>query len=286
LAKPDNDVGNGGLSEVSDLITSVLNRASIKEAAEPTNLHDAGRKLNLSNRDFLRQVVEQPLSGFAEAFRSIKIAADIGGSTRNQKVIAITSTVPGEGKSTVSANLAQLIAHSGKRVILLDGDLRNPTLTRAMAPGAKTGLMEVLNNQMTLNSVFWTDEETGLNFVPTLLKSKTAHTNEILASDSFKKFVDGLRNSYDYVIIDLSPLAPVVDVRATTKIVDSYIYVVEWGKTRKSLVQQLLRGTPELSDLLLGVVLNKADIRVMGRYEDYYGSYYNKKYDGSYGYSG
>jgi polysaccharide biosynthesis transport protein len=284
LAKPDKGAENDGMSEVSDLITSVLSREATKKAGIPA--HETGRKLGFSNREFLRQVVDEPLSGFAEAFRSIKIAADIGGSSRNHKVIAITSTVPGEGKSTVAANLAELIAHSGKRVILLDGDLRNPTLTRAMTPGVKTGLMEVLNNQTTLNSVICVDEETGLHFVPTLLKSRTAHTNEILASDSFKNFIDDLRNSYDYVIIDLSPLAPVVDVRATTKIVDSYIYVVEWGKTRKNLVQQQLLGAPGLGDLLLGVVLNKADIRVMGRYEDYYGSYYNKKYYGRYGYSG
>lgn len=281
--KPDKIVEKDGPPRLSDLITPVLSREATKNVS--VLAHETGGRLNASKRKFLRQVVDEPLSGFAESFRSIKIAADIGGSSRNHKVIAITSTIPGEGKSTVSANLAELIAHSGKRAILVDADLRNPTLTRAMAPDAKIGLMEVLNNQNTLDSVICLDEETGLHFVPTLLKSRTAYTNEILASDSFKSFVDNLRNSYDYVIVDLSPLAPVVDVRATTKFVDSYIYVVEWGKTRKSFVQQQLLDAPELGDLLLGVVLNKADIRVMGRYEGHSGSYYNRKYYGAYGYS-
>jgi succinoglycan biosynthesis transport protein ExoP len=231
---------------------------------------------------FLREVVNDPLSGFAEALRSIKVAADISGSDGNQRVIGITSTLPGEGKSTVASNLAQLIAHSGKRVVLLDGDLRNPTLTRMLIPDSRASVLEVLDNKLPLKDVVRFDEQTGLCFVPARLKSRLVHTNEILASDPFRKFVQDLRSSYDYVLIDLPPLAPVVDVRATTKFVDTYIYVVEWGKTPKNLVQQQLSNAPEIYDLLLGVVLNKADIRVVGRYEGYY---YNKKYYGRYGYT-
>ncbi|HVX77239.1 MAG TPA: polysaccharide biosynthesis tyrosine autokinase [Bradyrhizobium sp.] len=285
-AKRDVEAVNAGLAKVSDLITSVLSREATKVAGTASAHLIGARKLDFSNRPFLRQVVDEPLSGFAEAFRSIKIAADIDGASRNHKVIGITSTIPGEGKSTVASNLAELIAHSGKHVVLLDGDLRNPTLTRSLAPARQLGLLDVLNNQTTLSDAICVDEQTGLSFVPGPLKSHLIHTNEILASNSFKSFIDNLRRDYDYIIIDLPPLAPVVDVRATTKVVDSYIYVVEWGKTAKNLVQQQLAAAPELHDLLLGVVLNKADIRVMGRYEDYYGgSYYGKKYYGQYGHS-
>jgi succinoglycan biosynthesis transport protein ExoP len=287
VARTDASFENSAeLSKVSDLITSVLSREATKVASISPHDFATGKKLDFSNRPFLRQVVDEPLSGFAEAFRSIKIAADIGGSNRNHKVIGITSTIPGEGKSTVAANLAELIAHSGKRVILLDGDLRNPTLTRALTPDSKSGLLEVLSEKMSLDDAIHTDDETGLSFVPALLKSRLIHTNEVLASEALKNLIETLRKTYDYIIVDLPPLAPVVDVRATTKIVDSYIYVIEWGQTRKNFVQQQLLAAPELHDLLLGVVLNKADIRVMGRYEDYYGSYYNKQYYGRYGYSG
>ncbi|WP_213769882.1 polysaccharide biosynthesis tyrosine autokinase [Bradyrhizobium sp. dw_78] len=286
-ARSDRDMDNAGLSKVSDLITSVLSREATKAASiAPRDLAGGSKKLDFENRPFLRQVVDEPLSGFAEAFRSIKIAADIDGSSRNHKVIGITSTVPGEGKSTVAANLAELIAHSGKRVILLDGDLRNPTLTRALTPDSKAGLLEVLNNQISLGDAICTDDETGLGFVPALVKSRLVHTNEVLASEALKSLIDRLRSTYDYIIVDLPPLAPVVDVRAATKIVDSYIYVIEWGQTRKNFVQQQLLAAPELHHLLLGVVLNKADIRVMGRYEEYYGGYYDKRYYGRYGYSG
>jgi succinoglycan biosynthesis transport protein ExoP len=282
LSKLQDRAENGDNLPSSEVVK--LDSFSSKEASMGALNIAPEKRLKFSNsREFLREVVDQPLSGFAEAFRSIKIAADIGG---NHRVIGVTSTLPGEGKSTVSSNLAELIAHSGKRVILLDGDLRNPTLTRALKQDAKVGLLEVLKGQVTLQDSIYFDDRTGLSFVPTRLKSRVAHTNEILASEEFKKLVDCLRDTYDYVVIDLPPLAPVVDVRATTKIVDAYIYVVEWGKTRKSLVQRQLLDAPEVYELLLGVVLNKADVRVMGRYEDYYGSYYTKKYYGRYGYSG
>jgi polysaccharide biosynthesis transport protein len=282
-AKPK-DIEPAAAPKISDV--TVLSREILSETRTVAPRTAADRKLIFAKGSFLREVVDEPLSGFAEAFRSIKIAADIGGTNGNHQVIGITSTLPSEGKSTVSSNLAQLIAHSGKRVILLDGDLRNPSLTRAMTPTAKAGVLEVLNNQLSLKDVAYTDEQTGLSFVPAKLKSRIVHTNELLASNEFKTIVEDLRNAFDYVIIDLPPLAPVVDVRATTRIVDAYLYVIEWGKTRKSLVQQQLLNAPEIYDQLLGVVLNKADIRVMGRYEDYYGGYYSKKYYGRYGYSG
>ncbi|MFT4115674.1 polysaccharide biosynthesis tyrosine autokinase [Bradyrhizobium sp.] len=266
----------------SDVIV-MSKRSPGDAAAEAVQVPPERRMKFASNREFLREVVDQPLSAFAEAFRSIKIAADIG--SVNHRVIGVTSTLPGEGKSTVAANFAELIAHSGKRVILVDGDLRNPTLSRSLKPDAKAGLIEVIGGELSLKDVACYDEQTGLAFVPTRLKARIAHTNEILASDEFKTLIDSLRATYDYVIIDLPPLAPVVDVRATTKVVDSYLYVVEWGKTRKSLVQQQLLSAPEIYELLLGVVLNKADINVLGRYEGHYGGYHAKRYYGQYGYT-
>jgi succinoglycan biosynthesis transport protein ExoP len=110
------------------------------------------------------------------------------------------------------------------------------------------------------------------------------HTNEILASEKFKQLVDKLRAEHDYVIIDLPPLAPVVDVRATTGVIDSYLYVIEWGRTRMNIVQHQLASAPEVRDRILGAVLNKANVSVLARYEYYYGRYYYKRYYGRYGY--
>jgi polysaccharide biosynthesis transport protein len=125
-----------------------------------------------------------------------------------------------------------------------------------------------------------------LSFLPAVIESRVFHTNEILASEGFNELIEKLRKVYDYIIVDFPPVAPVVDVRTTTEIIDSYIYVVEWGKTRINLVQHQLLGAPELHDRLLGVVLNKANVGVLARYESYYGRDYHKQYyGGQYPYS-
>jgi succinoglycan biosynthesis transport protein ExoP len=273
--RPIPQVQQVGMENLSQLIQSELSRKD--SALQLDNL--SMKRLIVPNRPFMRQVIEEPLSAFAEAFRSIKVAADIRGS----HVIGITSTVPAEGKSTVSSNLAELMAHAGKRVIVLDGDLRNPSLTKALAPHSKAGLLEVLNRKIALEDAIYVDKDTNLHFLPAVvMNSGLAYTNEVLGSDSFKDFVDGLRKNYDYVIIDFSPIAPVVDVRTTTQVIDSYIYVIQWGSTQKNLVQHQLSSFPGLYDRLLGVVLNKANVRVLERYETYYGKNY---YRGQYPYS-
>jgi succinoglycan biosynthesis transport protein ExoP len=276
--RPEPKIQDISLAKVSQLTQSELSRNSSKKDSIYPPENAAAKRPIVPNRPFMRQVLDEPLSAFAEAFRSIKVAADISGS----HVIGITSTVAGEGKSTVSSNLAELMAHAGKRVILLDGDLRNPSLTRALAPNSNEGLLEVLSGQMSLDDAVYVDEETGLRFLPAVLNSRLTYTNEILGSDSFKDLVDGLRKDHDYIVIDFSPIAPVVDVRATTQVGDSYIYVIEWGSTQVNLVQHQLSGFSELYDRLLGVVLNKADVRVLERYETYYGKKY---YGGQYPYS-
>ena len=213
------------IQDVTQLTQSELRRSSSKKSGIDGLEHAAAKRPIVANRPFMREVIDKPLSAFAEAFRSIKVAADISGS----RVIGITSTVPGEGKSTVASNLAELMAHAGKRVLVLDCDLRNPSLTRGLVSHPKAGLLEVLGGQVSLEDALYVDQETDLRFLPAVLGSRVAYTNEILASENFKNFVESQRKDYDFIVIDLPPIAPVVDVRSTTQIVDSYLYVIQWG---------------------------------------------------------
>src|SRR5271168_5470177 len=105
----------------------------------------------------------------------------------------MTSSLPNEGKSTVGTALAQIIAHSGSRALLIDADIRNPTLSRKLAPGAVGGLLEVISGSARLVDVIWTDPTTGLSFLPTVVASRLAHSSEVLASDATKKVFDQLR---------------------------------------------------------------------------------------------
>jgi succinoglycan biosynthesis transport protein ExoP len=230
------------------------------------------------------RVIDEPRSLFAEGFRSIKVAADIASAIKQNKIIGVTSSLPKEGKSTVASNLAQLMAHAGKRVVLVDGDLRNRTLSRKLTRDVTVGLLEVLGGQIELQQAVYTDSRSNLKFLPAVVDSRLAHTDEILGSASLKQMLDVLRKDYDYIIVDLPPLAPVSDARATAGTVDSYIYVVEWGRTKINVVQHQLAAARELGDRLLGVVLNKADLKRLTRYEQYYGRNYYKYYDTPYGY--
>lgn len=224
-----------------------------------------------------RRAVTNPISVFTEAFRALKMAAWLQASVRDNKVIGITSTLPDEGKSTVAANLAALMADAGKRVVLIDADLRNPTLARSLTPQASAGWLDVVSGKTDLAQVIRREAATGLALLPLLLTESAVHSDEVLASDGFRDLIDQLRRSYDYVIVDLPPIAPVVDVQATVPLIDSFVFVVEWGSTRINAVRHHLMGKPELHNRLLGVVLNKVDLKMLERYEQpglYHDEYY------------
>lgn len=232
-----------------------------------------------------RHVVDHPFSAFAEALRSIKIAVDLAAAGRNSVVLGITSTLPNEGKSTISANFAALISHAGGRVLLVDADLRNSSLSRVLAPQAETGLVNLIQGQGALDKLIWTDATSNLCFLPAGAAPKLMHTNEMLGSERIRAFFTAARAHYDYIIVDLAPLAPVVDTRAAVHFIDSFIYAVEWGGTKIDVVEDVLGDAREVYDNVLGVVLNKADLKVLGRYERHRGQNYYRKYYSKYGYT-
>jgi len=226
-----------------------------------------------------------PLSRFAESIRAVKLAIDLNQSPTANKIVGITSALPNEGKSTIAASLAQLIAHAGKRVIIVDCDLRNPSLSMNLAPSATSGLIEVISGAKQLDEITWHDRGTGLTLVPIAKKGPLFHTSELLSAEPTQVLFDKLRASYDYVIVDLPPLAPIVDVRATTPLVDCFVLVVEWGRTRIDVVQHALHTAPNVSEALLGAVLNKTDMNMIRRYDSYHGDYYNSEHYSRYGYA-
>jgi len=246
-----------------------------EDAAALAKRRRIGRSANL-----LHYVVDEPFSQFTELLRSLKVMVDLNGVVEANKVIGVTSSLPNEGKSTIAANFASMVAHAGSRVILVDADLRNPSLSRNLAPGAAAGLVEVAAGRTALNDTIWTDSATGLAFLPAGPEStKLLHPNEILASVAVKFLIDKLRGEFEYVIVDFPPLAPVVDTRTTTSFIDSYVYVIEWGRTKIDVVEHSLSTAREVYDRLLGVVLNKADMSVLHRYERCRTTYYYRKYD-------
>ncbi|MGB7100457.1 MAG: CpsD/CapB family tyrosine-protein kinase, partial [Xanthobacteraceae bacterium] len=228
----------------------------------------------------LKHVIDSPGSHFTEAIRSVKIGAGLSGAG---KVIGVTSSLPNEGKSTIAMCLAQLSTQSGAQVILVDCDLRKRSLSQQLAPRSHLGLIDVVVNAANLDDVILFYPVTNLSFLPAGVGYNPTHTSEILASDAMKRMIDQLRESYDHIIIDLPPIAPVVDVRATTHFLDCYLFVIEWGKTRVDVVEHSFNSAQGIYDNLLGVVLNKVDFGLLGRYEGHRYDY-AALYGDSYGY--
>ncbi|VTZ28014.1 Exopolysaccharide biosynthesis protein (fragment) [Methylocella tundrae] len=277
-----------GVFRTSDQIEDVLRvnclaMAPALKFSSPRGDSAGGDDKTLAGLEFLRNVVDAPFGRYAEAVRSVKIAADLNGALKSHKVIGLTSTLPNEGKSTLAANLAHLIADAGGNVILVDADLRSPSLSRWLTPDAP-GLIDVVIGNISIDAAVATLPSTRLHFLAAGATAKLPHTNEILASAAMKSLIDGLRAKYDYIIVDLSPVAPIVDVRTTGHIIDTYVYVIEWGKTKVDVVERGLSEAQGVYDRLLGVVLNKVDMGAQSRYERYHGNHYYRKYYSKYGY--
>jgi polysaccharide biosynthesis transport protein len=231
-------------------------------------------------------VANAPFSRFSESIRAVKVAADISDAGKAHKTIGITSSLPSEGKSTVALSLATLIAQGGGRAILVDCDLRNPALSRMLAPDARAGVVELIKGKAVLENVLWREPNTGLVFLPAPLRSALPNSSDLLAAQATRTLFEQLRGSYDYVIIDLSPVAPVVDARVMAPLVDSFLFVIEWGRTRIEVVELALSNARGICDNLLGVVLNKTDMKALRRYTHYYhDSYYNNSLYSRYGYA-
>jgi succinoglycan biosynthesis transport protein ExoP len=224
--------------------------------------------------NMMRAVIDSPSSPYAEAIRSIKLTVDHNSQAKVSKVIGMTSCLPSEGKSTVAAAMARLIAQSGALVILMDCDLRHPSLSRALAPDARAGFLDVVAGKLDLADVVWTDPSTNMAFLPAGAEQGVPNATEFLTSNAAKSLFDRLQVKYDYVIVDLPPLVASVDVRATSGLIDSYILVIEWGATKIDAVQYALRHASVVQANIIGAVLNKVDMAGMGRYDSYGSDYY------------
>jgi capsular exopolysaccharide synthesis family protein len=202
-------------------------------------------------------VTDAPQSRFADSFLEIKLAIDsMNRSGKPNQVIGITSTQPAEGKSTVAAALALLMARTGARVILVDCNLRNRSLSAALAPAAEFGVLDVMSGAASVRDTTWIDSTTQLAFLPVGNNSRPIRASAVLASEILDKLFATLRQTYEYVIVDLPAVAPFADVQAAVCALDSFIFVIEASRTNIDVVK---RGLDVIRhENVVGIVLNKA----------------------------
>jgi polysaccharide biosynthesis transport protein len=228
------------------------------------------RKLHGATRDSgaFRQISEvAPFSATAEALRYIKVAIDL--HPTGGKVIGIVSALPGEGKTTVATGFAAFVAKSGARTLLIDADLRNPSMTRALGYVNAPGLVNMVADESNFDDLVITDSKFKFDFLPSSTRMKPSNSSDILNSPAMKDMLRAAKSNYDYVLVDLPPILPVVDVKAVAHLFDAFVLVVEWGSTSTDEILKAVGASPIVSERLLGAVLNKADEAVMRRFEGY-----------------
>ena len=215
-----------------------------------------------------RKITEvAPFSATAEAFRYVKVAIDL--SPADSKVIGIVSALPGEGKTTIAATLAAFIAKSGARVLLIDGDLRNPSITKSLGYTNHQGLIDVVVNNASASDLVIHDHKYEFDFLPSSTRMKPVNSSDVLTSAVFTKTLKSAADDYDYVLVDLPPVLAVVDVKAAAHLFDGFILVVEWDSTSSDDVVRALSASSTVSERLIGTVLNKADVSTLRRMEGY-----------------
>jgi succinoglycan biosynthesis transport protein ExoP len=206
-------------------------------------------------------VLAAPYSRFAEALRNVKSLIDFAHSPESStvRVVGIVSSLPEEGKTVVAANLAALMtATSGARTLLIDSDLHRRKLTHALAASAREGLIEALDDPSRLAALV-VKRQSGLDVLPCVSDSRIPNAAELLGSSKMEHLLAAARKTYDYIIVEIAPIMSVVDVKRIERFIDRFLFVVECGKTKRTIVLDALSSAQVIRDRIVAVVLNNVD---------------------------
>ena len=213
-----------------------------------------------------------------ENFRSMLSYLKINDQTKNSNVFLLTSTVPSEGKSFISSNLALSFASNGEKVLLLDGDLRLPNVAKSLQLENESGVLDYIQGEGTFDSYIAKEVYPNLDVLPSGGKAK--NPTAILNDNKFESMLLQLRDRYDKIIIDSPPLAAVSDSFNIVPLVDAIIYVMKYDSVKKSLANLSIRRLWESKTPLLGAVLNNVSLGLSHYYYSQYSA--NKKYSAYY----
>ena len=226
----------------------------------------------------MRYAIDEPGTFFAEAIRAVRLALQRTMRIQPLKVVLVTSSLDNEGKTTLAANLALSLATLGIKTLLIDGDLRNPQLTRALAPHADAGLMEVAMGQTPLERAILLDRSSGLSILPSPAAKDVELITELMFSERIVDILDHLRQHYELIIIDSPPLVPLVDGRALAEHSDRIILAMGWDQTPQEVISHTINLLSPVHERILGTVLTRVDLSRLRFYDYYKSSAYLKPY--------
>jgi len=215
-----------------------------------------------------------------EAFRTLRTNIEFSGD--DVKVICLTSCTPNEGKSDTSFELARAFAQNGKKVLLIDADLRKSVMRHRHKKGkVRLGLVNYLVGRASMDDVLCTTDIR--NFSMIFCGPVPPNPSELLGNDRFKNMIARAREEYDMIIIDTPPLGSVIDTAVVSKVCDGVVLVVAAGTISYRFVRNVKEQLEVTGCRILGAVLNKVDMSGKGYYGKYYGRYYGRYYGKYYG---
>ena len=240
-----------------------------------------------ARRDVLQYLVDKPASSGAEAVRNLRTSVLLSNVANPPQIIGTSSSVPGEGKTTMSLSLAQNFTGMGKKVLIIEGDIRRRVFGQYLNSTQQEGLITVLNGKKTLEEVILTDDRVGHGTDILIGENSSVNAADLFSSAAFSKLIAEVREKYDTIIIDTPPVLVVPDARIVAQHVDAMLFVVAWDRTPKSQVTAALHMFEASGQKISGLVLNQINPKGMrnygygGKYGGYgaYGSYGGKYYE-------
>jgi polysaccharide biosynthesis transport protein len=227
-------------------------------------------------------VLDNPNSPFGEAVRSLRTAMLLTSMEAPPRTILLTSSIPGEGKTSMAMCLARIHARSGRRTLIIDCDVRRPRVHELTGVTNQAGLTDILMQHRELNEVVITDEHSGAHFVTA--GGPVPDPAALLASDRMRRLLKDSASRYDLVILDSPPVLSVSDARVLSQMTDKTVFLVQWGSTRRPDVMMGVKQLTEAGADMAGLVLSRVNVRKHARYgyrdsgyyyDDRYTKYYN-----------
>lgn len=220
-------------------------------------------------------VLAHPLSSFAEAFRGLGTTLVYGNGGVPVRIVALTSAVPEEGKTTTSICLTRVLAMGGTKVVLVDCDLRRRSLNVMFSNEPEVGLIEILEGKATIEQAALLDEKSGAYVIPLTKNSHMAKSP--FASAAMDQFLEDLKARFELVVLDTPPLLPVVDTRVLAQKVDALALLVRWRTTPLRAVRAAIHELEAVNAPITGVALTLVNVAARN-YSYGYQAYYNKDF--------
>ena len=225
----------------------------------------------------LDSLVDHPRSAFAEGFRSLQTSIEYS-IDAVAGVVAITSALPREGKSTIAAGLARIAALDGGRVLLIDCDLRRRSINNLIAEPRAAGLIEVLSGEAKVKDALVLDTPSGAWLLP--INHGPIQNSDPFSGEPMRKLLNELRGEFSYIVLDCPPLLPIADARVLATLADATVLVARWRRTSDHAVASALRLLSPSRTNLAGVVLTQVHARKQARFGYGDSTYYYNNYKG------